>query len=34
MMAATRDECERMGVNQRVLLSDQAGRQFYVPPLS
>ena len=33
MMAATRDECERMGVNQRVLLSDQAGRQFYVPPL-
>lgn len=34
MMASARDECERMGVNERVLLSDQAGRQFFVPPLS
>ncbi len=34
MMASARDECERMGVNERVLLSDQAGSQFYVPPLS
>ncbi len=33
MMASARDECERMTVGQRVLLSDQAGRQFYVPPL-
>ncbi|PSC70307.1 cysteine synthase [Micractinium conductrix] len=28
-----REECERMGVNERVLMSDEAGRQFYVPPL-
>ena len=34
MMASARDECERMGVNERVLLSDQAGRQYFVPPLS
>lgn len=28
-----REECERMGVNERVLISDEAGRQFFVPPL-
>jgi hypothetical protein len=28
-----REECERMGVNERVLMSDEAGRQFFVPPL-
>ncbi|KAL4857743.1 Cysteine synthase [Chlorella vulgaris] len=28
-----REECERMGVNERVQISDEAGRQFYVPPL-
>ena len=28
-----REECERIGVNERVLMSDEAGRQFYVPPL-
>ncbi|KAK9816783.1 hypothetical protein WJX72_005087 [[Myrmecia] bisecta] len=29
-----REECEKMEINERVLLSDQAGRQFYVPDLS
>lgn len=33
LFAALRDECQGMGINQRVLMSDQAGRQFFVPPL-
>lgn len=33
LFSALRDECQRMEVNNRVLLSDQAGRQFFVPPL-
>jgi cysteine synthase A len=33
LFSIIREECERMGVNERVLISDEAGRQFYVPPL-
>ena len=33
LFASTREECQQMGVNERVLLSDQSGRQFFVPPL-
>lgn len=33
LFSSIREECERMGVNERVLISDEAGRQFYVPPL-
>lgn len=33
LFSALRDECQGMSVNDRVLLSDQAGRQFFVPPL-
>ncbi len=33
LFASLREECENMELDQRVLLSDQAGRQFYVPPL-
>ena len=28
-----RGECERMGVGERILMADEAGRSFYVPPL-
>jgi cysteine synthase A len=28
-----RGEAERMRVNERVRLADEAGRQFFVPPL-
>jgi hypothetical protein len=33
MFADVREECERMGINERILVSDEAGREFYVPPL-
>ena len=33
LFSSLREECERMGVNERVLISDEAGRQFYVPAL-
>lgn len=33
LFSSIREECERMGVNERVLISDEAGRQFFVPPL-
>ena len=33
LFTALRDECQGMAINQRMLLSDQAGRQFFVPPL-
>jgi cysteine synthase A len=33
LFANTREECQQMGVNERVLLSDQSGKQFFVPPL-
>lgn len=31
---AVREECEGMGVDERVMVSDAAGRQFFVPPLA
>ena len=31
LFSALRDECQGMAINERVLLSDQAGRQFFVP---
>lgn len=31
LFSALRNECQGMAVNERVLLSDQAGRQFFVP---
>jgi cysteine synthase A len=34
MFADVREECERMGINQRVLVTDEAGREFFVPPLN
>ena len=33
LFADVKEECQKMGLNERVLLSDQAGRQFFVPPL-
>ena len=33
LFSALRSECQGMGINERVLLADQAGRQFFVPPL-
>ena len=33
LFTTLRDECQGMAINQRLLLSDQAGRQFFVPPL-
>ena len=33
LFTTIREECQQMGVNERVKLSDQAGRQFFVPPL-
>ena len=33
LFSAAREEAEAMAVGDRVLLSDEAGRQFYVPPL-
>ena len=34
LFASTREECQQMGINERVLLSDQTGKQFFVPPLA
>ena len=34
LFAATREECQQMGVNERIMLSDESGRQFFVPPLN
>lgn len=31
LFSSLRDECQGMAINERVLLSDQAGRQFFVP---
>lgn len=31
LFQAFRDECEAMGINERIALSDIAGRRFYVP---
>lgn len=33
LFAAIRSECEEMGADQRIKMRDQAGREFYVPPL-
>ena len=33
LFAGLRNECQGMAINERVMLSDQAGRQFFVPPL-
>lgn len=33
LFAEEREECAKMGINERILLSDEAGRQFFVPPL-
>ncbi|KAK9787739.1 hypothetical protein WJX73_004575 [Symbiochloris irregularis] len=33
LFADVKEECSKMGLNERVLLSDEAGRQFFVPPL-
>jgi len=33
MFQSVREECEEMGVDERILVRDEAGRQFYVPPL-
>jgi cysteine synthase A len=33
LFTTIREECQQMGVNERVKLSDQAGREFFVPPL-
>lgn len=33
LFAATREECTQMGINERIMLSDESGRQFFVPPL-
>ena len=33
LFESIRHECSNMGVNERVLLSDEAGRQFFVPEL-
>ena len=33
LFAEEREECSKMGINERILLSDEAGRQFFVPPL-
>ena len=34
LFTSIREECENMGINERIKLSDQAGREFFVPPLS
>eukprot|EP00803_Ostreobium_quekettii_P010749 evm.model.scf_186.11 EVM.evm.TU.scf_186.11 scf_186:86245-90651(-) len=31
LFQALRDECQAMGINERIALSDMAGRRFYVP---
>jgi len=31
LFQALRDECQEMGINERIALSDMAGRRFYVP---
>eukprot|EP01024_Parvocaulis_polyphysoides_P007614 TRINITY_DN12256_c1_g1_i1.p1 TRINITY_DN12256_c1_g1~~TRINITY_DN12256_c1_g1_i1.p1 ORF type:complete len:400 (+),score=75.82 TRINITY_DN12256_c1_g1_i1:35-1234(+) len=33
MFSDIREECERMTVNERIKVSDLAGREFYIPPL-
>jgi cysteine synthase A len=33
MFANLKAECEAMGANERIMLSDVAGREFYVPSL-
>lgn len=33
LFADLKEECQNLGINERVLLSDEAGRQFFVPPL-
>jgi hypothetical protein len=30
---SVREECSRMGIGERILLADAAGREFYVPEL-
>jgi len=33
MFADIRSECEQMGINERILYTDLAGRETYLPPL-
>ncbi len=33
LFQALREECESMEIGERVLVSDESGKQFYVPPL-
>ena len=33
LFAAIREECKDMGADQRIKMRDQAGREFFVPPL-
>lgn len=33
LFAKIRDECQDMAADQRIKMRDQAGREFFVPPL-
>lgn len=33
LFTSIREECEKMGVDERIMLSDQTGKEFFVPPL-
>jgi cysteine synthase len=33
MFSAVREECDGMEINDRVRVSDEAGREFFVPPI-
>ena len=33
LFTSIREECQTMGVDERIMLSDQTGKEFFVPPL-
>ncbi|KAA6417464.1 MAG: cysteine synthase [Trebouxia sp. A1-2] len=34
LFTSIREECQKMGVDERIMLSDQTGKEFFVPPLA
>lgn len=34
LFTSIRQECEKMGVDERIMLSDQSGKEFFVPGLA